>query len=51
MAKPLHALTKKDVHYYWTEVCQQSFDQLKKLLCRAPVLAYPQFGPGHTDAS
>ena len=56
VAKPLHALTKKGVHYYWTEECQQSFDQLKKLLCSAPVLAYPQFGPGHqfileTDAS
>ncbi len=53
VAKPLHALTKKGVHYY---LCQQSFDQLKKLLCSAPVLAYPQFGPGHqftleTDAS
>ena len=56
VAAPLHALTKKDVSYVWTVQCQEAFQQLKQLLCSAPVLAYPQFGPGHqfvleTDAS
>ena len=53
---PLHSLTKKGVHFEWTVACQKAFDQLKHMLCSAPVLAYPQFGPGHqftleTDAS
>ena len=53
---PLHALTKKGVHFEWTIDCRDAFEQLKDLLCSAPVLAYPQFGPGHqftleTDAS
>ena len=56
ISAPLHALTKKGVLFEWTTACQQAFDQLKHLLCTAPVLAYPQFGPGHqfvleTDAS
>lgn len=47
---------KKDVPFEWTVKCQEAFEQLKDLLCTAPVLAYPQFGPGHqftleTDAS
>ena len=53
---PLHALTKKGVSYEWMVQCQDAFQPLKQLLCSAPVLAYPQFGPGQqfvleTDAS
>jgi len=44
---PLHALTKKGVLFEWTVNCPEAFEQLKDLLCSAPVLAYPQFGPGH----
>jgi len=56
ISAPLHALTKKGVPFVWSVACQQAFEHLKQLLCRAPVLAYPQFGPGHqflleTDAS
>ena len=56
VSRPLHELTKKGVHFEWTATCQDAFNQLKHLLCSAPVLAYPQFGPGHqftleTDAS
>ncbi len=41
-------LIKKGVLFEWTTQCQGAFDKLKNLLCTAPVLAYPQFGPGHT---
>ena len=56
IAAPLYALTKKPVTFSWTDECQKAFDQLKQLLCSAPVLAYPLFGPEHqfiveTDAS
>ena len=56
VASPLHTLTKKGVQFQWTWECQLAFDQLKELLCTAPVLAYPQFGGDRhfileTDAS
>ena len=56
IANPLHALTKKEVPFSWTEECQSTFDRLKKLLVASPVLAHPQFGTGkefvlETDAS
>ena len=56
IASPLHALTKKGVPFCWTTACEAAFCQLKELLCQAPVLAYPQFGPDknfvlETDAS
>ena len=54
IAGPLHALTKKDVSFIWTETCQQSFETLKKLLTSAPVLCFPQFDKPfilETDAS
>ncbi len=50
VSSPLTALTKKGVLFVWTTHCQGAFDKLKNLLCTAPVLAYPQFGPGHTCA-
>ena len=46
IAAPLSALTKKNAPFEWTLKCQEAFKRLKQLLCRAPVLAYPQFGPG-----
>lgn len=56
VAKPLHDLTKKGVVFYWSQDCEETFNQLKKLLCSAPVLTYTEFGPGmtfilETDAS
>lgn len=55
-ASPLHALTKKNVTFYWTTECEEAFEHLKKCLVGAPVLSYPCFGPGQkfileTDAS
>ena len=46
IAAPLPALTKKNAVFEWTPECQTAFDHLKDLLVTAPVLAYPQFGPG-----
>lgn len=56
IAAPLHALTKKNAQFEWTQECQTAFDILKQLLVTAPVLAYPRFGPSEefvleTDAS
>ncbi|CAL8084915.1 unnamed protein product [Prunus armeniaca] len=39
IAAPLTRLTKKDVKYEWMEECEQSFQELKKWLTTAPVLA------------
>ena len=55
VAAPLNALTK-NAPFEWTVEGQEAFERLKQLVCRAPVLAYPQFGPGQqfvleTDAS
>ena len=46
VAAPLNALKKKNTPFEWTVKCQEAFGRLKQLLCSAPVLAYPQFGPG-----
>lgn len=47
-------MTKKEVEFCWTDDCQAAFDQLKKLLVQAPVLAYLNFNFSfvlETDAS
>ncbi|KAL6277398.1 hypothetical protein ACE6H2_020999 [Prunus campanulata] len=41
IAAPLSRLTRKDVQFEWTEECEQSFQELKKRLTTAPVLALP----------
>ena len=43
IARPLHNLTKKDVKFFWTNKCQEAFEQLRGKLIEAPVLAYPDF--------
>lgn len=43
IAQPLHALTKKDIVFKWTQQCQEAMDILKLKLISAPVLAYPDF--------
>lgn len=37
---PIRALLRKDVVWVWDSVQEQSFKQVKSLLCSAPVLAY-----------
>ena len=54
LARPLHRLTERMVPFVWTNQCQESFDTLRRCLCTAPVLAYPNFGRPFildTDAS
>jgi len=54
VAGPLHALTRSNVSFVWTDSCQHAFDQLKELLTSPPVLAYPDFDQPfqlYTDAS
>ena len=42
IAAPLHALTKKGVHFNWTNECQRAFDELKDKLINTEVLALPK---------
>ena len=38
---PLTNLLRGDAKYFWSDVCQQAFENVKSLLCAAPVLAAP----------
>ena len=42
VATPLHALTGKNVPFQWSNECQMAFDELKRRLTSAPILAMPQ---------
>ena len=39
---PLVELTKQDVPFQWTKVCQERFDQLKEELAGCDIVAHPQ---------
>jgi hypothetical protein len=41
IAHPLTQLRKKDKKFEWTEKCEQSFQELKKILVSAPILTMP----------
>ena len=41
VAQPLNALTRKDVTFEWTPICQGSFEMLKASLMIEPILTYP----------
>ena len=41
LARPLNALTRKDVEFKWTLMCQESFELLKTSLMTDPILTYP----------
>ena len=54
IAAPLHALTRKDALFHWSENCQAAFDQLKARLTTSPITAFPDFSQAfrlYTDAS
>lgn len=39
--EPIAALTRKNVKFIWTQLCMDAFNQIKDLLTRSPILAYP----------
>ena len=41
LATPLNALTRKDIEFKWTPMCQESFKLLKTSLMTDPILTYP----------
>ena len=41
IARPLNALTRKDVEFVWTDICQRSFELLKTMVSEEPILVYP----------
>ena len=54
MARPLNALTRKNMAFKWTQVCQDSFNLLKTSLMTEPILTYPDLNLPYalfTDAS
>ena len=54
IATPLHALTKKNAAFEWTEECQEAFESLKGKISSRPVTAFPDFAKPfrvYTDAS
>ena len=40
LARPLNALTRKNVEFEWPPVCQESFNLLKASLMTEPTLTY-----------
>ena len=42
IAKPLTALTQKDRKFDWGDTQEAAFQQLKKMLCSAPILSLPE---------
>lgn len=56
IATPLNQLSKKGVKFIWSEQCQKSFETLKRVLVKPPILQYPDFSDKNqfilrTDAS
>ena len=54
IASPLTKLLRKGVMFEWSDICQNSFEQLKEMLVEAPVLTQPTLGKEYTlynDAS
>ena len=41
LAQPLNALTRKNVSFEWTTICQESFEMLKTSLMTEPIFTYP----------
>ena len=44
--EPIHALTRSNTEFVWSQVCQDAFSRLKRKLSETPVLAY--YNPDET---
>jgi transposase InsO family protein len=54
LAEPFNNLKRKDVPFVWTDECQRNFEIIKNVLCKTPLLIYPDFSKPfilQTDAS
>ena len=54
IAAPLNKLLEKNRPFVWTEECTKAYQELKDLLLKEPVVAYPDFSVPfrlYTDAS
>ena len=54
LTQPLNVLTRNDVEFKWTPICQVSFELLKASLMTEPILMYPDLNLPYvlfTDAS
>ena len=54
LAKPMTKLTRKEVKFKWNDLCEKTFQELKRRLTLAPFLIVPERGQGYTvycDAS
>ena len=51
IVSPLTLLTRKKVKFQWSKECEQSFQELKKHLIIAPILALPEGLVVYSDAS
>ena len=48
LSRPLTNLTRQSVEFEWTEKCQKSFDNLRELLTKYPILRYPDPNKDYT---
>jgi nucleoside permease NupC len=39
IVRPMVQLTKKGVDFIWSDVCKQSFEEIKSILISAPVMS------------
>jgi hypothetical protein len=44
LATPMTRLLKKDLPFVWSEKCEKSFQELKRILMTAPILSLPEEG-------
>lgn len=42
IVRPMVQLTKKGVDFIWSDICKQSFTEIKSILISAPVMSYPR---------
>ena len=54
LAAPMNRLTRKEVKFEWSDLCEKAFQTLKRRLTSAPILIVPKRGQRYTvfcDAS